>query len=551
MKAKRLDILVLVVAALTLMNCSKNELLSSFEEEQEQSMSSLPLPLQFTPYVGNRTEATTRADLNYLSNIETMSDKSNGKWVFNSFPWYRSDPDYPNDPDKGTGSARGARINYPFDFRFGKLGNNSYIVGVYGYYGLNNDEPMLWNTMTDIANISSLTSNFMTNQPLLHVDSLTWTYSPLKYWPNSTNNNNVKVTFVSYYPFQDYPESGRGYNPTTGVTGYYRDGKNANGVEDDRYVDFSDCIVPPAKGATGEDAYTFTFTQKDNLEEQIDFLLGINQNVTKQKVNGNPSIDLNLKHTMCSVLFDLRAPAFSLPANTEVYYYINSISLEGLYNKGKVYPVVNGDSFDIQWKELEGNANYTLTFDDPDNFHGKFTRPSFTGTKQQRYRRQLIYENSGTKAENIDITESDTKKLSNSRGMKYLMLVIPQKVDVSSDGITPKKAYLVVNYDIKYVYSDGVTNIFKDNEERILLKDNEKHDNKGQLFIAGKFLTFNIRFLGPKQITMDAVLTDWDEGEGPEEEGGNGVPVPHEWEDRLDSEEQAAAAEEEEEGGTP
>ena len=98
------------------------------------------------------------------------------------------------------------------------------------------------------------------------------------------------------------------------------------------------------------------------------------------------------------------------------------------------------------------------------------------------------------------------------------MMVIPQKVEVSSDGVTPKKAYLVVNYDITYKYIDGeskVINIFKDNEEWIQLKDNAKQENKykGQMFLAGKFLTFNIRFLGPKQIEMDAVVSDWEDAE--------------------------------------
>ena len=98
-------------------------------------------------------------------------------------------------------------------------------------------------------------------------------------------------------------------------------------------------------------------------------------------------------------------------------------------------------------------------------FQDFFTTPYFTGTKQQRYRRQLIYENTGTKAENIGITESDTKNHSNSRGMKYLMLVIPQKVEVEQDGITPKKAYLVVNYDITYEYSDGIEVFYEDEQE--------------------------------------------------------------------------------------
>jgi hypothetical protein len=127
----------------------------------------------------------------------------------------------------------------------------------------------------------------------------------------------------------------------------------------------------------------------------------------------------------------------------------------------------------------------------------------------------VIYENSYYKGADIPVTESVSKNHSNSRGMKYLMLVIPQKVEVEQDGITPKKAYLVVNYDITYEYSGGITNIFKNNEERILLKDDAKQEDifKGQMFLTGKFLTYNIRFLGPKKIEMDAVVSDWEDAE--------------------------------------
>ena len=110
------------------------------------------------------------------------------------------------------------------------------------------------------------------------------------------------------------------------------------------------------------------------------------------------------------------------------------------------------------------------------------------------------------------------------------MLVIPQEAELKKDGQTPKNAYLVVNYDITYTYNPGteneIKNVFRNNEEKIKLLDKVYQGNGSttlidrQLFLPGRYLVFNVRFLGPKEIKMDAVLTDWDEGEDEEE-------VPH------------------------
>ncbi|MBR2628928.1 MAG: fimbrillin family protein, partial [Alistipes sp.] len=43
--------------------------------------------------------------------------------------------------------------------------------------------------------------NFMNNQKVTSTDSgVTWTYSPIKYWPNETND---RLTFFAYAPYDD------------------------------------------------------------------------------------------------------------------------------------------------------------------------------------------------------------------------------------------------------------------------------------------------------------------------------------------------------------
>ena len=85
-----------------------------------------------------------------------------------------------------------------------QLGTNKF--GVFAYY----------TQATDYANTvstGSQTPNFMYNQPVESADGTTWTYSPVKYWPNdnttadnanATGTTNSKVSFFAYSPFVEY-----------------------------------------------------------------------------------------------------------------------------------------------------------------------------------------------------------------------------------------------------------------------------------------------------------------------------------------------------------
>lgn len=492
MKTK-LSYILAFTSCVFMVSCSEHDVLNSYEEIKEikENVEEL-VPLSFIPYVATDVEknATTRADLNYLSNVYKDDYSDMNLSTFNAFPWYSN----------GTGSATGTKSGKP-DYRFGTYENNSYIVGMYGYYGLDGDSPMTWSTMTNNTNLPSLSSNFMTNQPLLHTgsNSTDWEYNPLKYWPNTTGNN-AKVTFISYYPFQDFePAVGQeDKNP------YYRNGQTVGGK---KYADLT-CITPPALDARGEAAYTFTFEQHNEIGDQVDFLLGINKDIQKQGVNSD-GISLELKHTLCAVAFDLRSETFDT-GGAKVRYEVNYISLEGLYGKGKVYPTNAGPV----WKDLERETTYTLNFEDyADYLNGPPYKPVFEDGKNWRYRRQFFYNNyKSTSTLPSGNTYTNTK---NSMGMKLLMLVIPQKVELANDGATPKNAYVVVNYNITYDYGGGIVNSFPNNTEKIKLIDSQKQkssDDKTQLFPVGKFITFNISFKGPKTIIMeDVTVSDWDD----------------------------------------
>ena len=531
MRVRFAYILAWMLSVLVMTSCSDNEILTSYEEVKEQAD---PVPLFFSPYISTsvESEATTRANLSYLTGV-LSSGSTSMMDVFSSFPWFDEETAKKQSWDiANVGSKAGTKtvkINNDNvkkdDYRFGKATSNSYIVGIYGYYDHNSA-----NGWEQLSASPTLTANFMTNQPLRHLnekpenaedydyDNAHWEYSPLRYWPNSKDNA-AKVSFISYYPFQDFSERGIGIDSNLKYTfdGYYRAGQD---LDNDGIADLADltCITPPANDAVGKDAYLFTFKQNENIENHIDFLLGLNKDETKKNIGSG--IDLTMKHTLCAVMFDLRTNGLQ----SGVTYEINSVSLEGLYGKGKVYPTTSDPVWEPQYLE-EGNTTYTLDFyEHRDIFNGWFDKPIFTGGNgQTRYRRELIYQNSkNNSVGTISVNGSpkylkDLDYVENSRGMECLMLVIPQLVEKDKDN-NDKDAYLVVNYNFIY-NNNGHMNVFRNNEEKIKLKDEVYEGNgsqrliKRQLFKPGRLMVFNILFEGPDKIKMLARDTDWEDEE--------------------------------------
>lgn len=565
-------ILVCVLLVGIFSACHDSEVLETYEEVKKEVQQNEPI--SFDAYITSSVEdnATTRANLSYLTALS--SNDVGGTHALKYIPCLGLSLGN-SGAYGGPSGATGKRpyVVYERDFRHGWTALNSYIVGVYGF-AHNNDD---WST---VVSNNSAVANLMTNQPLLHVpvmrangvieytqddmaDKTLWDYEPKKYWPNDKNS---KVTFIAYYPFQDYV-GGYYYrdgnemirNESVVLSGITYEAKYINSLYDNDPHQEADltCIKPPlatnldGSKVTGSPAYTFSFQQKNNVEEHIDFMMGLTQ-VSDERSSGN-QVTLNLRHTLCAVEF-----SFAVETNTtkwgqltgqslpeEIEIKVNSIGFEGLYTQGDVTP--NSDNtfnwFNLDNYDGDGNT-YMVTFEDNTNGSarlpwiraGEDDRPTFnydgSSWTYTNDTPQLIY--------NKEPNESALYNFygRNSRGFRYLLLVIPQKAQLEEDNTTVKKSYLVVNYDFKYKISDDDDYvIYKNCIEKVELLDAKKDKNKTQLFCAGKMLVFHVRF-SPLGINMDAELMDWDEGEGPVEEGGNGVPVPHEWEDQMDREEE-------------
>lgn len=557
-------LIVLLVGILT--GCTDHEILDTYEEvgdvvrlEEEETL----MPFDLEPYISSQTEATadTRADLNYL----TYPSDNTGSYRISHFQYI---------PALGVkigtnGWYGGNSANY--NYRFGRTAYNSYMVGVFAYSHGTTD----WDTAK-----ASAEANLMTNQPILRLpnnpindpsknytqDNLNtasvWKYTPKKYWPNGDGN---KVTFIAYYPFQDYKTMEDGSAGT-----YYRNGEgttsnpiSSNPIIIDgksHYDPWNDgtlysnvdltCIKPPYADAdgnfentSGSSAYTFIFKQKNNVREHIDFLMGITQNQTRKGVADNAAnkISLKLCHTLTAVKFNITLNEDlglleGQTAPTRIEAIINSIGLEGLYTQGKVYPYIENGTTKFNWNNqqfqdapFDNNLSNLVEFDV--NNTGTVQYPFIKANQDDRP--TFVYDGSTwTKDYNLDVNIYNNHKNGvgasdkygeNSRGYRYMLLVIPQYVEKEPDGsaTTPaiREPKLVVNYTVKYTYSDGSAVYYPDQKSSLPLKD---FSDGGALFKPGKMLTFNVKY-NLYGIQMDATMADWDEEEYYNIEEGKGV----------------------------
>ena len=78
-------------------------------------------------------------------------------------------------------------------------------------------------TYSGTADFSAATDDFMYNQGVFSADEgTTWTYTPIKYWPNPTNGQSADLQKVSFFAYAPFCEPGT--SETTGITGFAIEG---------------------------------------------------------------------------------------------------------------------------------------------------------------------------------------------------------------------------------------------------------------------------------------------------------------------------------------
>lgn len=206
-------------------------------------------------------------------------------------------------------------------------------IGVYAYYHDNTT----WS--------AAAVPNFMWNQQATCLEKGgNFSYSPLKYWPNESED---KLSFMAYFPYTDVnaadPESAE--SPTkTGLTPLM-----AN----------SDAGLP-----------SFRFTVKESADDQVDFLLSELlpnlPNGTSAVSPGNPDDRSTLTVTdRVRFLFHHMTSKveFRIVAATEVradiaHFLLKSLSVSHLYKDGKLTPTYNTSTGETAYAWSEQSAKH-------------------------------------------------------------------------------------------------------------------------------------------------------------------------------------------------
>lgn len=198
-------------------------------------------------------------------------------------------------------------------------------IGVYAYYHDNTT----WSNEAE--------PNFMWNQQATCQErGGSFTYSPLKYWPNESED---KLSFMAYFPYTNTDIADDPENPVT----------------------------PAATGLTplfaNDDAGlpTFNFTVKETADEQVDFLLSELlpdlPNGTGAVSPGNPDDRSTLTvtdrvhflfHHMTSKV-EFRIVAATEVRNDIAHFRLNSLSVSHLYKDGTLTPAYSAGVTTYAW----------------------------------------------------------------------------------------------------------------------------------------------------------------------------------------------------------
>lgn len=181
--------------------------------------------------------------------------------------------------------------------------------GVLAYYTQNST----WN-----AAAASATPNFMHNQKVAwSTTNTTWNYSPMKYWPNNTND---KVSFFAYAPYEETPATGAN-----------------KGIK--------------LSSNTTNDTPAIDFTVNSNITNQVDLVYASAKDKNKELV------DFQFKHALSRIGFS--AKAASDYGNTKIK--VKSVSI-----KGKFYPTAtftfSNLSNDGSWSNFGTPAATGITY---------------------------------------------------------------------------------------------------------------------------------------------------------------------------------------------
>jgi len=359
--------------------------------------------------------------------------------------------------------------------------------------------------------------NFMYNMQVKGSGSPTsWSYTPVRYWPNETGGNNNgggvdRLTFFAYAPWvQVTPTTGivTETDRTTGIIGLSRNGavgdpfvKYYVNLDPSKQIDF--CYGVAAEALTNSVAGSST----NKVDKDAPFV-----NVIKPVLTSSAStpIKFDFKHALAALNVQVDAKIDALPSGTngtlanDTKIYIRQITFEGFVMQGSFN--LNATVSNPRWYDLAGSSyinggSVTIYDGRTDGREAVSAAVNETPTGLNEALVQSAAYDSSPK-NGVTTTAVSLFNKSNSSDTNNNIYVIPTgqplKVTIVYDVETKDESMSTYLSDSK---TPGVSVQNTITQSITISADNNK-------LVAGKAYTLNLH-LGMESVTFSASVTDW------------------------------------------
>lgn len=328
---------------------------------------------------------------------------------------------------------------------------------------------------------SGSTLNFMNNQKVTSTDGTNWTYSPIKYWPNETND---RLTFFAYAPYDDADDT-----------------YNTNGYDNIKFtVTKGDPIIDFAVNGTVKYQQDLVWSRTNNKDI-----------IKNPNVDVDDKVTFNFAHALSRIGFTVKAITDEVTAGVpnklddNTFIVLKKVMLSSVAGVGNSEPTtgvfytngklnLNNPSDAVPatalWTNCTGAQTFTLA--DANFVEQTVTYPAGTSYTETGF---VLTENTSI-INSGNSTNGDPLNAADS-----FIMVIPQ--DLSSAGF-----YVYVDYDVVTI-DESLTNKLSVVTNHI----SKKVD--GLNFESGKAYTLNLQ-LGMTSVMVAASVDDWDDVEGKE-----------------------------------
>ena len=378
--------------------------------------------------------------------------------------------------------------------------------GVFGYY-------------TDLNEYDQTsTPNFMYNQEVKYSGG-SWTYEPIKYWPNEYGNKAQsddvdKVTFFAYAPYTvNTPATGKVTEDQVGITGFTR-----NSAAGDPYVKYVGSLDPLkcvdlCWGVCADADKTWGIIQGGNQTMEADFPW---LNVQRPQKSLGQKMKFTFKHALsqlnvqidADVNTDQHGEGDALDGNTKVF--VRSITFNGFAMKGALN--LNNEEAGVpNWKGYNCNnepiltEEYTIYDGMKDGKEG--TGYTASNEKVTGLNPTIIQSKKWADQAAADGVQKTAKNLFNNTDATAPIYVIPTGDDMS----------VTIVYDIETADEKLLSGTVSDNEtngvsigNRISKTITVTGGTDALKLEAGKKYTINLH-LGMSQVEFEAEVSDWDD----------------------------------------